>query len=156
MVSIDGLGKLLEEHPFFTGLSDDYRTLMTGCAANERFDEGEYIGREGESANKFYLIRHGQVSLEIHAPGQGPLILETLEEGDIFGWSWLIPPHVWAYDLRAKSLCRLISLDAECLRGKCENDPALGYELYKRFIPIMAARLSAARMRLLDMYGTSK
>ncbi|CCQ74982.1 cyclic nucleotide-binding domain-containing protein [Magnetospira sp. QH-2] len=156
MVQIEGMETLLKDHPFFDGLNDDYRVLLAGCAANERMEEGAYVAREGDDADKFYLVRHGRISLEYHVPGREPLIIETLEEGDIFGWSWLVPPHKWAYDVRAMTLCRLVSLDANCLRGKCENDHSLGYELHKRFVPIIAHRLSAARMRLLDMYGSSR
>ena len=50
---------------------------------------------------------------------------------------------------------RAIAFDAACLRGKCDTDPALGYELMQRFAAIMVDRLQAARLRLLDVYGDS-
>jgi hypothetical protein len=34
-----------------------------------------------------------------------------------------------------------------------DQDSALGYELHKRFAPIVAARLAAARRQLIDLYG---
>ncbi len=156
MVRIEGLERILREHPFFEGLSADYQDLFAGCAANERFEAGGFVGREGEPANKFYLVRHGIVALEYAVPARPPLVLETLEEGDVFGWSWMVPPHTWAFDVRAMTLVRLISLDAECLRGKFESDHRLGYELFRRFVPVVAKRLAAARMRLLDMYDSPK
>ena len=57
--------------------------------------------REGEPAERFYLIRHGMVALEVDAPGRGPLVIETLDEGEVVGWSWLFAPYRWAMDGRA-------------------------------------------------------
>jgi len=156
MVEVDGLGKLLKEHPFFADWSDDYRELLAGCAMNHRFDAGDYVAREGQPADKFYLIRHGSVVLEYPVPGNEPLLIETLHEGEVFGWSWLVPPYQWSFDVRAMELCRMVSMDATCLRGKCEADHSLGYELFKRFLPIISERMQASRIRLLDLYGPRK
>lgn len=153
MVQIEGLDHLLAEHPFFKDMGAAAQATLAGCAANERFDAGQFVFKEGQSADKFYLIRHGVVSLELHPPGKEPVILETLHDGDVLGWSWMIPPYRWSFDARAIQLTRLVSLDATCLRPKLENDHSLGYEMFKRFVPVMGNRLAAARMQLLDMYG---
>ncbi len=153
MVEIEGLDRILSEHPFFKGMSDEYRALVAGCAANEVFRAGEYIYREGDPANKFYLIRSGRVALEVYVPGRAPIIVETLGGGDLMNWSWLVHPYRSAFDARALELTRLLSLDASCLRQKMEEDRSLGYELHKRFAPVVADRLAAARRQLIDMYG---
>ncbi len=151
---MDTLERILAEHPFLAELENDYLQLITGCASNVRFEAGDYIFREGEEARQFFLIRHGRVALEIYTPDRGPIIIETLREGDILGWSWLFPPHHWHFDARAVQLTRAIALDGECLRGKCEEDYRLGYEFMKRFAHIIIERFQATRMRLLDLYGT--
>jgi CRP/FNR family cyclic AMP-dependent transcriptional regulator len=147
---IEGLDHLLKEHPFFRDMDSKACETVAGCAANERFNTGEYVFREGGAANKFYLIRQGIIVLEIHVPGREPIIVDTLEDGDILGWGWLMPPYRWAYDARATRLSRLVSLDAECLRGKYQSDHTLAFELFKRFIPVMADRLSETRLRLIE------
>jgi hypothetical protein len=81
-------------------------------------------------------------------------VLQTLSAHDIVGVSWLIPPYRWAYDARAIELTRAIALDGACLRQKCEADHDLGYELMKRFVPILVQRLQASRLQMLDVYGT--
>jgi len=150
---METLERILGEHPFFKDLDEAYLKLVTGCASNVRFEPDAYIFREGEEANQFYLIRQGRVALQILAPERGPITVETLEEGDILGWSWLIPPYNWHFDARALEMTRAIALDAKCLRRKCEEDHNLGYELLKRFGHIMEQRLSSTRLQLLDMYG---
>ncbi len=78
----------------------------------------------------------------------------TLEDGDILGWSWLFPPYVWQYDAVAVERTRAVQFDGACLRGKCEENTALGYDLMKRFAEVFAKRLEATRMQILDVYGT--
>lgn len=152
---METLENTLAEHPFFHGLEPRYLQLAVGCASNVRFDAGEFILREGEEANHFFLIRHGKVSLEVFAPNRGSIAIQTLEEGDILGWSWLIPPYQWRFDARAVELTRAIALDGKCLRAKCEEDHDLGYELLKRFAAILGRRLDATRFQLLDLYGVN-
>jgi len=150
---MEGLERILREHSFFAGLAPEYLTLVSGCARNHRFDAGEYLFRESEPANEFFLIRHGKVALEIVAPGQAQIVFMTLGEGEIAGASWLVPPHRWTFDARAVELVRAIGIDAACLRGKCEADHDLGYEMMKRFLPVFVNRLHATRLQLLDVYG---
>lgn len=156
MPQIEGLDRLLAEHPFFQDFDADALALMAGCARNERFEAGQTIFSQGEQADRFYIIRHGQVSLEIAVPAKGRLVLQTLGEGDVLGWSWLVPPYTWTFGARADGLVRAISLDATCLRNKCEQNHELGYRLLQRFVPVMAERLTAARLQLQDIYAPSK
>jgi len=150
------LESILTESRFLAGMNKEQLELITACATNVRFDAGDYLFREGEEANHFYLVRHGKVSLELYSPEKGPISIQTMGEGDTLGWSWLIPPHRWTHDARAVELTRAIALDGKCLRGKCENDHDLGYELYKRVANILTDSLAAANIQLLDMYGGQK
>ncbi|MCW8916109.1 MAG: cyclic nucleotide-binding domain-containing protein [Magnetovibrio sp.] len=153
MVKVEGLDKLLAEHPFFDGMDDASRKTLAGCARNECFDVGDMIAKEGQPAERFYFIRSGSVALEFHTPGQDGLIIETLHDGDVFGWSWMVPPYEWSYDIRVTELTRVTSLEATCLRKKLKKDNALGFELYSRFMPVIAKRLYSARQQLTDMYA---
>lgn len=150
---METLERILGEHPFFQDLEPAQLGVVVGCAANLRFDSGAFLIRAGEEANQFFLLRDGKVALEVAAPGQQPLVLQTVGAGDILGWSWLIPPYHWMFDAVALEPTRTIALDGRCLRGKCEADRVLGYELLKRFAHIMEQRLQATRLQLLDLYG---
>ncbi len=153
MVTIEGLDRILRDHPFFAGMPDGYRDLVVGCAENAVFSAGQYLYRENDPADTFYLIRQGHVALEVHVPGRAPIVVDTLGGGELLNWSWLAPPYRAQFDARAVELSRVIGLDGKCLRGKMEQDSALGYELHRRFAPVVASRLAAARRQLIDMYG---
>jgi len=151
---METLERILVEHPFFAGLESYYANLLVGCAANVRFNASTYIFKEGEDANEFYVIRAGKVALEIFAPQRKPIILATLGEGEILGWSWLLPPYQWKFHARAVEDTRALALDGKCLREKCEQNHDLGYEVLKRFCQIVERRLEATRLQLLDVYGS--
>jgi CRP/FNR family cyclic AMP-dependent transcriptional regulator len=152
-MAAESLERILGEHPFFGGMEEPYLQLFVDCASNVRFNAGEMIFREGEDANTFYLIRHGKVALETSGPQHGSVIIETLSEGEVLGWSWMVPPYRWRFDARAVEAVRAIALDGRCLRGRSEEDHDLGYELMKRAALVMERRLQAARLQLLDVYG---
>ncbi|EMP56221.1 putative Crp/Fnr family transcriptional regulator [Marinobacter santoriniensis NKSG1] len=147
------IAQLVCEHPFFQGLNSEFCDLMCGCARNVRFNPGEYLFHQGEDADHLYLIRHGQVALELAVPGKSPVSFQTLHDGDVVGVSWVLPPYHWSSDARAMSLTRAIAMDAHCLRKKCDEDPALGYAVLKRLLPILTSRLNATQMQILDVYG---
>lgn len=153
-MEIKGLDRIIMEHPFFTGIEDGFCTLICGCAKNVHFEAGQYLFHEGQAADQFYLLRHGRVALQLMAPDRGALTFQTVGAGEIVGVSWLIPPYRWTYDAKALEFVRAIEMDATCLRQKCEADHDLGYDMMKRFMPILIQRLQATRLQILDVYGT--
>jgi len=150
---METIDALLRDAPVFHGLPAEDLTLLAGCAGNVHFDPGAMLFREGDAADTFYLIRHGSVALEMYVPARGPAIIETLEAGEVAGWSWLFPPYRWHFDARALTAVRATAFDGACLRGKCEDDPRLGYALMSRFAQVLIERLQWTRLRLLDLYG---
>lgn len=146
-------GDLLAHHPFFAGFPEADLTLVAGCATNVRFRPGELLAAEGSDADTFFLIRRGRVSIETHAPNRPTIMLATHGAGDIVGWSWILPPHRWAFDARALDDTSAVALDGACLRGKCEADTDLGYRLMQRFAGLASDDLQATRVQLLDVYG---
>jgi CRP/FNR family cyclic AMP-dependent transcriptional regulator len=151
---METLEPILSEHAFFRDLPPAHLKIIVGCASNVKFEPGEFLFREGGDADRFYLIRHGRVALQIFTTHKGPVTVQTISPGDVVGWSWLIAPYHWHFDAQAMEPTRAIALDGKCLRGKCEDDHNLGYELMKRFAHIMEERLQATRLQLLDLYGT--
>jgi CRP/FNR family transcriptional regulator, cyclic AMP receptor protein len=147
------LDTLIADSPVFAGLTPAYLELIAGCAQTTGFDAGEYLFREGDRADTFYLVRHGRVGIETVVAGRGALTVETVDAGDVVGWSWLFRPFRWHFDARALDPVRAIALDGACLRGKCDQDHTLGYELLNRFSPVLLERLQATQLQLIDVYG---
>lgn len=147
------IADLLSEHRFFADLPAEARDVLAGCGRNVTIEPGARIMREGDHADVFWAIRAGRVRVGVTHPTRGMLDLETLEDGDILGWSWLFPPYRFRFDAVAATAVHAVRFDAGCLRDKCERDPRLGYTLVQRFARVLDERLVSARLRLLDLYG---
>jgi CRP/FNR family cyclic AMP-dependent transcriptional regulator len=147
------LDAVLRDVPFFEGIRPEHLEVLAGCASNVRFRAGERLFREGDRADTFYIVRHGSVALETFVPARGSITIETIDAGEVIGWSWLFAPYRWHFDAVALALVRATAFDGACLRGKCDGDPALGYELMGRFAQVLIERLQWTRLRLLDVYG---
>lgn len=150
------LDEVIGEHPFFAGLAGEYLELVAGCGQIAAYGPGEFLFQAGDEAVHFFLIRHGKVALEITAPGEAAFIAETVSEGEILGWAWLFEPHVSQFDARSITRTGVIRFDGTCLRGKCDADPALGYDLMKRFARVMVRRFTDTRLQLADLYGNQR
>lgn len=108
--------------------------------------------RYGTSAQQFYMVQDGKVSVEIPAVEGAPLPIQKVGKGDVLGWSWLVPPYQWRFDARALEPSRIVVIDGERVRFHCEEDPKLGFELMKRFASLMAERLICARQVAIKHY----
>jgi len=151
----DTLEPIIRENPFFQGLEQHHIQFIVGCAKNVQFEEGAVIAREGNPIEQFYIVREGLIALEVTIPQRGSVIVQTVDSGDVVGWSWLFPPYRWKFGARALAATRALAFDGNCLRAKCDKDHDLGYELLKRFTRVVTERLEATRLQLLDLYSTN-
>jgi CRP-like cAMP-binding protein len=139
----------IRRHPFLEGMSPHQYRILMDCAMPAAFKAGEVVFHEGEPANRFYLIEAGKVALESRTD-TGVMHIQTIEAGDVLGWSWLFPPYFWRFDARAVDPTEAIFFYAAPLRNECEIDHDLGYELTNRMARVAVRRLQATRWKLLD------
>lgn len=148
------LAEILTENPFFRDLEENFIAILAKCAEECRFEMEEFLFRAGEPATSFYLIRKGSASLEVYTPHRHPIPIQTLGQGELIGWSWLIPPYVWNFDARAILPTQTVAFDGRCLRQLFAEDHELGYQMLTRFLPVVAQHLRAMQMQLLEIYET--
>ena len=142
---------LIRTHPFFKDFDPHQQRLLADCAMEKSFEAGEVIFREGDPANRFYLILEGKVILESYVLERGRVEIQTIEVGDVLGWSWLLPPYYWQFDARAVTPTKAIFFYGTWLRDSCERDHDFGYEMMKRMTQVVVQRLQAARKQLLSI-----
>ena len=150
----EDLKAILGAHPFFYGMESEQLETLALVASPVTFATGSEIMREGDEADACYLILEGDAALEIGVPGQGPQVIQTLHAGEILGWSWLFPPYRWTFGAQALSPIKAIRFDGPRLREAKADDPVLKAELMGRFAEVLVSRLQAARLQLMDVYGT--
>ncbi len=137
-------------HPFLAGMDRKDLALLTDCAMIVRFAPGQIVFREGENANRFYLIESGQVALESTGAPAGTVDIETVHAGELLGWSWMFPPYAWHFTARAIEPTVAIFFYGTIQREYCERNHSLGYELFKRMSAVMVKRLEAARKKMVS------
>lgn len=138
----------------FAGLTPEQTRTIAGCARPERFEKGAKLFRAGDDAASFFLLLTGRVALTLHDAGRAELTVETIEPGQVVGWSWLFEPHRWHFDGHAVEAVDALAFDAARVRAACDADHELGYELMRRFGAVIVDRLQHTRLRLLDVYGS--
>jgi CRP/FNR family cyclic AMP-dependent transcriptional regulator len=122
-------------HPFLVGMNRRHLALLADCATRVQFKEGQVIFREGDVADRFYLIETGTVTVESSGGIGDPML----------GWSWMFPPHIRSFTARASELTTAIFFDGPILRECCETDPSFGYEFLKRMSLLVYKRMQASR-----------
>ena len=144
---------LIQEHPFFAGLDAASVELIAALRIEHAFRSRRISVSRRRSGEPILSVAERIVRLETAVPGRAPVVLETIRAGEVIGWSWLFPPYLWQFDAQAVENVRATVFDGKCLRGKCQEDHDLGYELAMRSAHIMMQRLQATRLQLLDVYG---
>jgi CRP-like cAMP-binding protein len=143
------LNQAITKHAFFRGMKPEHLAVLTEGAEAIEFKAGDILFREGEPADKFYLIESGQIALEAHEPADGTMHVQTVGAGEVLGWSWLFPPFVWSFQARAIEPTQVITLSGAHLLVTAEDDHDFGYELVKRVAKVVIHRLQATRQKLL-------
>jgi CRP/FNR family transcriptional regulator, cyclic AMP receptor protein len=145
----------LAAHPFLRGMPDDRLSVLAEYACDVRFPARYRLFEDGGSATRFWLIQSGHISLDLHIPGEGPVVIETIGMGELLGWSWLFPPYRWAFGAVSATPVEAFEFDAPAVRGACAADLELGYEFSQRISRVLARRLQATRVRLIARSGYS-
>jgi CRP/FNR family transcriptional regulator, cyclic AMP receptor protein len=145
----------LAAHPFLRGMPNDQLSVLAEAACDVRFPARYRIFEDGGSAARFWLIQSGHISLDLHIPGEGPVVIETIGMGELLGWSWLFPPYRWAFGAVSATPVEAFEFDAPAVREACAADLGLGYEFSRRISRVLAKRLQATRIRLIARSGYS-
>jgi CRP/FNR family transcriptional regulator, cyclic AMP receptor protein len=145
----------LAAHPFLRGMSRDQLDVLAEAARDVSFPARYRLFEDGGNATRFWLLQSGHVSLDLHIPGEGPVVIETIGMGELLGWSWLFPPYKWAFGAAAITPVEAFEFDAPVVRTCCTANPELGYELNQRISGVLAKRLQATRIRLIASRGHS-
>lgn len=148
------LTELISGHPFLDGLAQPAVRELSACARRVEFRSGTTIFAEGARADRFWLLLDGHVKLDTYLPGRGGVVIESLCSGAVLGWSWMFPPYQWHFGATAVETTPTVEFDGAGVRELCDRDPALGYQLTRRFTRVVIDRLQATRIRLLDLYGS--
>jgi CRP/FNR family transcriptional regulator, cyclic AMP receptor protein len=139
------------DHPFLRGMDREFIEAISQGSSDVTFETGDLLVREGDVADRFYLVFHGKVAVEVVAPDGPRRTVQTIGPGEVLGWSWISAPYVWQFDGRALKETRVVTLDAAALRTAMESHPIDGYRFLLRLLPVIGQRLENTRAQVIDL-----
>lgn len=145
----------LQSTQFTHDLASRHLEKLASMATEVTFSEGDTIFREGDLTEVVYLILDGRVAVEIRVPGRGQVSILTVDPGGLLGCSSVFPGKRKTAGARAVVRTRAIAINATQLWEACQADHDLGYAMMWRVAEVIAGRLDATRLQLLDMFGSS-
>ena len=137
-----------KSHSFLKGLSSEQLGALARIASRKQFKPGEAILRQRETADRFYLIEEGRVSLDYELPRQRRVQIQEIGPGEALGWSWLAKPYKWQFSATAIERVTVSAFRVADLRELFARDPALGYAIMERAAQALLERLQATRHKL--------
>ena len=152
-MSNQSITEYLSAHEFFSEFSDDVLKFLCECSSMHEIKKGQILFRQGEHADKFYVVRSGRISIQMPAIMGPTLEIQTVDEDQVLGWSWLISPYKWNFQTKAEEDSELLQFDGVAILARCEQEPKFGYELLKKFAGLMSVRLNAARQKMMDEWN---
>jgi CRP-like cAMP-binding protein len=147
------LTEKLRELQILEGIPAEALERIASVAHLVEFRAGDIIFREGAPAEDIYLITSGSVSLEICAPSVGCERILTVETGDLLSWSPLLGHEKLTATARALVPTSAVKISGRQVLALCAHDAHFGYEFMRRVAEVLAQRLKATRLQLLNIYG---
>lgn len=146
MISLE----ILRRIPFFAGLDEHELKSIAMISTQAQTPAGTVLFEEGQTADAFYLMLEGDVTLSCNSPSEpkAQMHIEDVNPGEPFSISGLIPPHILAHTARASSACQTIRINAPALRALCEQDCKVGYSLMRQVAAAAMERLQFTRVQL--------
>jgi len=157
--------ELLRRFAFFAGLSRDQITTLAGFAQECSLDADEYVFRQGEELDHFYLVLDGRVDILIGVPDRAKknpfsaqltgdidmvdVTVSSVQPGEVFGWSGLVPPHYSTASARASGDSRVVSFDCKALMEVFEKDNCFGFLMTQKIAHVIRERLRDFRVESL-------
>ena len=148
--------RALGDHAFFGGMDPRHLDTLARMARWSHHPAHSWLAHAGDPPNWFHAVVDGRVGIEIDAPGRAPLIVATLHQGDVVGWSWFVGREPWQFDVVALDDVVTVAMDVDPLLDACASSEGLRHELTTRLLRVVASRLHGTRLQLVDVYGSER
>jgi CRP-like cAMP-binding protein len=141
---------------FASGLSEKAQTRLAELGRRFTAEPGTELFREGESSDTFGILVHGRIALRTLVPERGDITILTVEPGDVYLWSALVPPFRASSTGTAIEPIEAIIFEGPALRAALRDECELATALYPRLLVAVARRLYATRLQMLDLFATEQ
>jgi CRP-like cAMP-binding protein len=143
----------LQSIPWLMDLSNDQLKELEKISGFRYLSEGEILYKEGDNDNLLYIVSEGSLGVEIFVPGRGQVCLYNAEPLDIIGWDGMTPvARHRITTITAIKKSNLMYFEGSALNELCEKDNELGFLFMRRLSNVIAMRMLAMRLKLIDLF----
>ena len=142
----------LKNIQFLQDFSDDHLQHLASLAEIKEFPAGSVVFSEGGPSSSVYLVVRGDITLELNVPTRGPMQFQTVGSGDLLAWTAVLGVGPMTATARVQTPSTLLALDAAQIQAFCAQDLSFGFAFMQRIAQVLASRLSATRLVLMDLY----
>jgi CRP-like cAMP-binding protein len=106
-----------------------------------KFDKDEILFKEGEPAERFYMLRSGNILLEQMISDKVTACVGSVKPGFSFGWSAMVDNGVYTNQAVCTESSEIYSFRRDKINKLFEQDPEMGFRIYQRLLEIIKTRL---------------
>ncbi len=138
MISVE----VLKEIIMLAYLNDDMLEKLTPLIDILNYEERETVFKEGDVADRFYMLRRGKILLEKRATDKISVSLGAIKQGYSFGWSAIFEEGgTYTSDAVCAEHCEVFSIRGVKIKKILDSNPSMGYIFTQRILRLMKSRL---------------
>lgn len=136
----------------FAELTNEECEALSTTAERRELPDDTLVFREGDTTREFYVVESGRVAIEVELHQGRRLQVTSIEPGQGFGWSGLLPEEVMTATARTTEPTTVIAFDVAQIDPLIKLDYHLGYVLLRAMVGMMSQRIRQTRMQLAQCY----
>ncbi len=105
------------------------------------FSEREYVFRQGDAADRFYMLKRGKILFEKRISEKMSVAVGSVKPGYSFGWSSMLDVRFYSSDAVSAEPSEVFSIRGQKLKDILEADHCMGYIFSQRLLRVMKSRL---------------
>lgn len=121
------------------GLDKGFIKKIMDVAHKETHEVGTHLFKEGDTADRFFMLLKGRVRLLV-SPSELHVHI-VARAGETFGWSSLVGRDHYSATGECVEETMLMRFDCKDIIALCENDPVNGMAFYKHLAGTLGNRL---------------
>jgi len=130
----------LKKMVIMTHLKDDMLDRLITITDVLTFNDQEIIFRQGDIADRFYMVKRGKVLLEQKMTDKITVSVGSVKPGFAFGWSTMIEEGYYTTNAVCAEPSEILSMRGNKIRILCEKDPYMGFLVTQRLLVILKKR----------------
>jgi CRP/FNR family transcriptional regulator, cyclic AMP receptor protein len=137
MISRDELKKIV----MLGYLKDEMLDKLSPLVDVLNYSEREYVFRQGDAAERFYMLRRGKILFERRGSEKMSVTMGSVKPGYSFGWSSMVDVRFYSTDAVCAEPSEVFSVRGHKLQDLLESDHSMGYIFSQRLLRVIKSRL---------------